>query len=203
MKHILRNTLAATLAAAVIPMAQAAPEIGKPAPDFTLTDTSGNEHSLADFQGKVVVLEWLNHSCPFVVKHYAEGNMQGLQEKYTGKDVVWLSINSTNPDHKDYKDPDASNAATGKHGAKPTAVLLDEDGTVGQMYGARTTPHMYVINSEGKLAYMGAIDSVKSTDPADIQDATNYVAKALDSLMAGEEVDPAVTEPYGCGVKYP
>lgn len=202
MKHILRNTLAATLAATVIPMAQAAPEIGKPAPDFTLTDTNGNEHSLADFQGKVVVLEWLNYGCPFVVKHYAEGNMQGLQEKYTGKDVVWLSINSTNPDHKDYKDPDASNAATDKHGAKPTAVLLDEDGTVGQMYGAKTTPHMYVIDAEGNLAYMGAIDSVKSTDPADIPDATNYVAKALDSLMADEEVDPAVTEPYGCSVKY-
>ena len=194
--------VAAIAAASAIPAAVAAPQIGEPAPDFTLTDTAGNEHSLSDFKGKPVVLEWLNYGCPFVIKHYSEGNMQSLQEKYTDAGAVWLSVNSTNPGHKDYKDAEASDAATEKHGAKPTAVLLDEDGEVGRQYGAKTTPHMYVIDADGNLAYMGAIDSVKSTDPADIEGATNYVATALDSLMAGEPVETTTTQPYGCSVKY-
>ncbi len=203
MKVQLLSTLAIA-AAAALPMTsvQAAVEIGKPAPEFTLKDTNGTEHSLSDFKGKIVVLEWLNHNCPFVKKHYSGGNMQGMQEKYTGKDVVWLSINSANPEHNDYKSAEESNKLTEKHGAKPTAIILDEDGKVGKMYGAKTTPHMYVIDKEGKLAYMGAIDSKKSTNADDIAGATNYVAAAVDALLEGKAIETASTQPYGCGVKY-
>ncbi len=200
--HILKIIAITAITAIPVISAQAAAEIGKAAPEFTLTDTNGTEHSLSDFKGKIVVLEWLNYNCPFVKKHYSGGNMQGLQEKYTGKDVIWLSINSTKEDHNDYKSAEDSNKATKEHNAKPTAVLLDADGTVGKAYGAKTTPHMYVIDKEGNLAYMGAIDSVKSTNPDDIAGATNYVAAAVDALMAGEAVATAETQPYGCGIKY-
>ncbi len=196
------NILAAIAFISLVSQAIATPEIGKPAPDFQLADTNGVVHKLSDFKGKPVVLEWINHNCPFVVKHYSQGNMQGLQEKYTAKGVIWLSINSTNPSHKDFKDEAASNAATKEHNAKPTAVLLDKDGTVGKLYGAKTTPHMFVIDANGNVAYMGAIDSVKSTDAADIEGATNYVAAALDALLDGKTVEISSTQPYGCSVKY-
>lgn len=197
------HTAIAILAATLLPFTVgAAVETGEKAPDFTLKDTSGKEHSLSDFQGKTVVLEWLNYGCPFVLKHYDSGNMQSLQEKYTGKDVVWLSINSTKPAHKDYKDPAESDKATEKHGARPTAVLLDEDGAVGKKYDAKTTPHMYVINPDGVLVYQGAIDSISSTNADDVKKADNYVAAALDAVMAGKEVGNATTKPYGCSVKY-
>lgn len=191
---------AAAMSAAIVAQAEVKP--GEQAPDFTLTDTQGNEHSLSDFKGKFVVLEWLNHECPFVVKHYDSNNMQKLQEKYTGKDVVWLSINSTKEDHRDYKTPEAANTLTKEKGANPTAVLMDASGEVGKKYGAKRTPEMYVINPEGKVVYAGAIDSKKSADKDDVEGATNYVAAALEAAMSGKEPQVTYEKPYGCSIKY-
>jgi peroxiredoxin len=176
--------------------------VGQPAPGFTLTDTNGKEHNLSDFKGKHVVLEWINHDCPFVKKHYNEGHMQQLQKDYTGKGVVWLSICSSAEGKQGHYSPDKWNAVTAEKGAKPTAVLLDADGTVGKAYAAKTTPHMYVIDPEGILIYAGAIDSVRSTNPGDIEGAENYVRSALDSALAGNKVATPSTPPYGCSVKY-
>ncbi len=197
---ILMAVLAGILISAVTALGAAKP--GEPAPDFTLTDSNGEEHSLSDFEGKYVVLEWLNHNCPFVKKHYNSNNMQELQKKWTGKDVVWLSINSSAEDHKDYKTPEETNAQVEKHGAAPTAVLLDASGEVGKSYGATSTPHMFVINPEGQVIYAGAIDSDSSADPASIEGATNYVSEALEAAMAGEDIETAATKPYGCSIKY-
>jgi peroxiredoxin len=179
-----------------------AAEVGKPAPEFSLTDTQGTSHKLSDFKGKTVVLEWINHGCPFVVKHYSEGHMQALQKKYTEKGVVWLAICSSAPGKEGHLSPADWNKTTAEKKAASTAVLLDEDGKVGQLYGAKTTPHMYVVNAEGVLVYNGAIDSIKSTRASDIAQAENYVSKALDELLAGKAVSLASTAPYGCGVKY-
>ena len=183
-------------------MAFAQPEIGQPAPAFTLSDCSGTEHSLSDFKGKTVVLEWVNHGCPFVVKHYASGNMQKLQEDATGKGVVWLSICSSAPGKQGHMSAADAKAKCDAVGAKSTAYLLDEDGQVGKLYGAKTTPQMAVINAEGVLVYQGAIDDKPSTDQADIEGATNYVVAALDEVLAGKPVTTAETKPYGCSVKY-
>jgi peroxiredoxin len=177
-------------------------KVGEPAPAFTLSDTQGKPHSLSEFQGKVVVLEWLNHDCPFVKKHYDSGNMSKLQTEYTGKGVVWLSINSSAPGKQGNYPPGEANDLTKKKGAAASFVLLDPDGTVGRAYGAKTTPHMYVIDAKGVLQYAGAIDSVASTDQDDIPKATNYVAAAVDSVLAGKPVETATTQPYGCSVKY-
>jgi len=177
-------------------------ETGEPAPDFTLTDIDGQVHHLSDFSGKYVVLEWLNHNCPFVKKHYGSGNMQALQQKYTDEGVIWLSINSTNMGHNDYKNAQQEAALAQSHHSHATAILHDSDGTVGHAYGAQTTPHMFIINPEGKLVYQGAIDSIRSANPKDIAKATNYVAAALDALMAGKAVETSTTKAYGCGVKY-
>jgi len=182
--------------------ALAEPHTGEPAPEFTLTDSNGQSHKLSDFKGKFVVLEWLNHGCPFVVKHYGSGNMQKLQKEFTGKDVVWLSIASSAPGKQGNMTPAEANVAKEEKGSAATAVLLDADGTVGRLYNAKVTPHMFVINSEGTLIYMGAIDSVKSPDPADVANAKNYVKQALDEAMAGKPVSEPTTTPYGCGVKY-
>ncbi|HMO98456.1 MAG TPA: thioredoxin family protein [Kiritimatiellia bacterium] len=176
--------------------------IGEPAPDFTLTDTHGASHNLSDFKGKYVVLEWINHGCPFVVKFYKEGHMQALQREHTEKGVVWLSICSSAEGLQGHMSPEAWNAKNEEIGAAATAVLLDEDGVVGRKYGARTTPHMYVIDPEGLLVYQGAIDSIRSTNPEDIEGAENYVVAALAQHMAGEAVVNAQTTPYGCSVKY-
>ncbi len=181
---------------------QAAAETGAKAPDFTLTSAQGNTHSLSDFKGKFVVLEWVNHQCPFVVKHYSTGNMQALQKKYTGKDVVWLSICSSAEGKQGYMSPEAILEATGKAGAASTAYLIDADGTVGKAYGAKRTPEMFIIDPEGTLIYHGAIDSDSSTDPAKVEGAENYVAAALDAAMKGHPVAKPVTRPYGCSVKY-
>ncbi len=189
-------------AATLVATAVAGVEVGKEAPEFTLTDSLGKSHSLSDFKGKVVVLEWLNHGCPFVVKHYSSGNMQGLQKDYTGKGVVWLSIVSSAPGKQGHMTPEQTNAAKAEKGSAATAILLDEDGKVGKLYDAKTTPQMFVIDAEGKLAYAGAIDSIKSTDAADIPNSTNYVKEALDAVLRGEPVKTAVTTPYGCSVKY-
>jgi hypothetical protein len=176
--------------------------VGAAAPNFTLVDTYGKSHNLSDFAGKYVVLEWLNHGCPFVGKHYKSGNMQALQKKYTEMGVIWLSIVSSAEGKEGNFPPDAANALTAEKGASPTAVLIDANGTVGHRYEARTTPHMFVINPEGKLIYIGAIDNRRSTDVADIPGATNYVDQALTSAMKGEPVSVTTTQPYGCSVKY-
>lgn len=180
----------------------AAARVGEPAPDFSLTDTTGRTRALKDAKGKWVVLEWHNHLCPFVEKHYKSGNMQGLQKRYTAKGVVWYSIISSAPGKQGHVAPADGEALRKKLKAASTATLLDPSGEVGRAYGAKVTPHMYVISPEGVLLYNGAIDSVRSTDPADIPKATNYVAAALDAAMAGKPVPEPTTQPYGCSVKY-
>jgi peroxiredoxin len=179
-----------------------AAEVGSAAPTFTLTDTHGQKHSLAEFKGKYVVLEWLNYDCPFVGKHYRSNNMQSLQKKYTGKGVVWLSIVSSKPGSQGYYPPDEMNRLTREKGAAPTAVLMDSDGEVGHAYGARTTPQMVVIDPQQRVIYNGAIDNIRSTEVEDIPKATNYVAAALDEAMNGKEVTVKTSQPYGCSVKY-
>lgn len=176
--------------------------IDKAAPDFTLTDSKGETHSLSDFKGKYVVLEWINYECPFVKKHYDSGNMQKLQETYTGKDVVWLSICSSVDGKQGNFTPEEINKRSEAHGAKFTAYLMDTDGKVGKMYGAKTTPHMYIVNPEGTLVYAGGIDDTPTADKADVDGAKNYVSAALDAAMSGKEITDKVTKPYGCGVKY-
>jgi peroxiredoxin len=187
---------------AAVTMAHAQVEIGKPAPDFTLTDCSGKNVSLSDYKGKVVVLEWVNHGCPFVVKHYGSGNMQKLQADSVAKGVVWLSICSSAPGKQGHMAAaDASkNCAEVKSAA--TAFLLDESGKTGRAYGAKVTPELYVIDASGTLVYHGAIDDKKSTNPGDIADAKNHVAAALDEVVAGKPVTTPKTEAYGCSVKY-
>lgn len=172
------------------------------APSFTLTDTNGTEHSLSDFEGKTVVLEWFNAGCPFVKKHYSKGNMQGLQSEYTEKGVVWLTIVSSAPGKQGHGSAADHNSKMSEWKMAPTAILIDEDGTVGKSYGAKVTPHMYIISPEGEIVYNGAIDSKRSTSANDIPDATNYVKEALDAMMAGEAIEIANTQPYGCSVKY-
>ena len=184
------------------PAVYAAVETGKPAPNFTLTDTQGKSRSLSDFKNQYVVLEWVNHDCPFVKKHYNSGNMQALQKEYTAKGVIWLSINSSAPNQEGHVTADAAEALTKEKKASPTAFLLDSDGKVGKQYGAQTTPHMFVINPDGVLIYQGAIDSKPSVDPADIPSAKNYVKAALDEAMNGNAVTDVATKSYGCSVKY-
>lgn len=188
--------------AALTATSLAAPQVGEPAPDFTLTDSNGQAHSLSDFKGKFVILEWLNHGCPFVVKHYESGNMQALQKEYTGQDAVWLSIVSSAPGKQGHMSPEETNTTVAEKGAAPTAVLLDEDGTVGKLYDAKVTPEMFIINPDGVLIYAGAIDDKKSTDTADIAGAKNYVRQAMTETAAGQPVSEATSEAYGCSVKY-
>lgn len=182
--------------------ASAAAAVGHPAPAFTLTDSNGNSHSLSDFEGKLVVLEWWNYQCPFVNKHYGGGNMQKLQKEWTGKGVVWLTISSSGPGKQGYVDEVSANSIMKEKGGAPTAILLDHDGKVGRAYGAKTTPHMFVIDETGTLAYAGGIDDKPSTDQADLATATNYVQAALEQLSAGEKVTVPTSDSYGCGVKY-
>jgi len=177
-------------------------EVGKPAKDFTATDTNSKNHSLSDYKGKIVVLEWLNHGCPFVKKHYNSGSMQELQKRYTEKGVIWLSIISSAPGKQGYCTPEEANELTQQKNAAPTALLLDPDGEVGKLYDAKTTPHMFIINSDGVLVYNGAIDDISSTKIEDIANAKNYVQIALDELMAGKQVSTQTSQPYGCSVKY-
>lgn len=202
----MRKTFKATiglLAAAVVSAGAAhAVEPGDTAPDFKLTSVKGEEVSLADQKGKVVVLEWLNHDCPYVKKHYGSGNMQKLQETYTGKGVVWLTIQSGQEGRENFPAAEVLAERSEKAGSKATAVLRDPGGTVGKAYGAKTTPHMYVIDKEGKIAYMGGIDDKPDTKPESIPGAKNYVVAAVDAVLAGEEVETKKAAPYGCSVKY-
>jgi peroxiredoxin len=182
--------------------AHAAVSVGQPAPAFTATDTAGRSVSLADFKGKTVVLEWVNPGCPYVRKHYGSGNMPATQKDAVAGGVVWLSINSTAKDTSDYQPPAQLAQWMQSQKATPSATLMDESGRIGQAYGARTTPHMYVIDTNGVLAYAGAIDSKPTPNPADIAGATNYVKQALGELRAGKAVSQPVTRAYGCSVKY-
>lgn len=195
--------LSLSLAAALLAVnAQAAVKVGEPAPNFSLPGSDGKTHALADYQGKTVVLEWTNDGCPFVKKHYGSGNMQSLQKSYTGEGVVWLSVISSAPGKQGHVDAAGARALSQSRGASPTQVLLDDQGTVGRLYEAKTTPHLYVIDPRGKLAYAGGIDSIASADPGDIPTATPYLKNALDEVLAGKPVTVAVTKPYGCSIKY-
>jgi peroxiredoxin len=175
---------------------------GQAAPNFTLTDSNGQKLSLSDCKGKYVVLEWFNPDCPFVKKHYNSGNIPNLQKEYTAKGVIWLSINSSAPGKQGSYTPQGFNKFMKDKGAAPTAVLLDTDGKAGHLYGAQTTPHMFVINPQGTLIYQGAIDDIPSVDIADVAKAKNYVKAALDEAMNGKPVTVATTKSYGCSVKY-
>jgi peroxiredoxin len=176
--------------------------VGQAAPAFTVVDTSGKAVSLADFKGKHVVLEWVNPGCPYVQKHYGSANMQGTQKEAAAKGVVWLAVNSTATDHGDYKAPAAMAQWMQGQKAAATATLMDVEGKVGRAYGARTTPHMYIVDPKGTLVYAGAIDNKPSANPADVATATNHVKAALAETLAGKAVAQASTRPYGCSVKY-
>jgi peroxiredoxin len=203
MKHsLLVSLLAASLSFAAVATVNAAATVGQPAPAFTLKDTNGKTVSLGDYKGKTVVLEWHNPECPFVKKHYDSTNMQSLQSKYTKDGVVWLAVSSTETAHQDYKKPDVMNALLKSFNATPSAYLMDESGATGKAYGAKTTPHMYIIDRDGTLVYAGGIDDKRSANIADIKSAKNYVAAALDELKAGKSVSVSTSTPYGCSVKY-
>jgi peroxiredoxin len=188
------------IAAGSSALAQAA--VGQPAPAFELADTAGKTVKLADFKGRFVVLEWTNPGCPFVVKHYGSQNMQSLQKEAAAQKVVWLSISSTAPGHGDYLAPVALATQYKDWGAAPAAMLMDDSGKVGRAYGARTTPHMYVIDPQGVLVYAGGIDDKRSTNPADVKTAKNFVRAALTDALAGKPVATPSAAPYGCSVKY-
>lgn len=192
---------AITIGALVVSTANAAPP-GDAAPVFKEVNTAGKEVSLADFKGKTVILEWTNNGCPFVQKHYNSQNMQKTQAAATSDGVVWLSVISSKPGSQGNVTPAEADKLTKDRGAKPTHVLLDPDGSMGRAYGAKTTPQIYIITPDGKVAYNGAIDSIKSNKVDDVPKATNYVTTALASLKAGKTPDPAMTVPYGCDVKY-
>ena len=180
--------------------AAAAPGIA--APDFTVADTSGKPVKLADYRGKFVVLEWTNPECPFVRKHYNSQNMQGLQKEWGAKDVVWLTINSTNSSHSEYKSPEEMAKWMSAQQASPKATLIDGTSATARAYAAKNTPHMFVIDPSGKIIYDGAIDDKRSTNPADVKVANNYVRAALTEATAGKPVSIASTAPYGCTMKY-
>src|SRR5688572_15423932 len=198
---LLRRTVLA-LAAVLAVSAQAAPAVGQSAPDFTLKDPSGKTVKLSDFRGKHVVLEWTNPGCPYVRKHYNSGNMPATQKEAVDKGVVWLSINSTGKSSIDYMEPAKLVAWQKERQSQPTAMLLDEEGTTGKAYGARTTPHMYIVNPQGQLIYAGGIDSIASSNPDDIKKAVNYVSQGLNEALAGKPLSASTTRPYGCSIKY-
>jgi peroxiredoxin len=178
------------------------PPVGSAAPDFSLTDAKGKMHSLSEYKGKYVVLEWFNPECPFVKKHYGSGNMQKLQDQYTNKGVVWLTIDSNAPGTEGNVTPEEAEKIATAWKTHQTALLLDPEGKAGQAYGAKNTPDMVIISPEGKIAYEGAIDSKATPNPADIPSSTNYVKAALDESLAGKPVTTPHTKPYGCSVKY-
>jgi hypothetical protein len=200
MKEDLMKKLLALALLAALPAT--AGTVGAPAPDFTLENAAGGTVKLSQHRGKFVVLEWVNPECPYVRKHYGSANMQGLQKNYTAKNVVWLSINSTRAGHPEFKPAAEMAAWMKKMNASSSATLLDPKGEAGKAYGARTTPHMYIVDPKGMLVYAGGIDDKRSTDPADVKTAKNYVRAAMDELLSGKPVSNASTTPYGCSVKY-
>ncbi|MEI6738463.1 MAG: redoxin domain-containing protein [Pseudomonadota bacterium] len=201
----MKNNLIAALAvfnASLFACSLFAATVGKAAPDFNLVDINGRIVRLTDFNGKHVVLEWHNPACPFVMKHYDSNNMQRLQNRYDAKDTVWLTINSTNPTHQDFMTTDKLRGYIADKKAAPDYYMTDVDGVVGQLYAAKTTPHMYVINPAGVLVYSGAIDDKRSTNKDDVKIANNFVVAALDESKMGKPITTASTTPYGCSIKY-
>lgn len=199
---MIRSLLAAAALSLSASLAFAAAEPGKPAPTFEVKDANGKVQKLSDYSGKWVVLEWFNKDCPYVKKHYGSGNMQNLQKTITGKGVTWLTVNSSAKGKQGYTDAPESLKVAKERNAVPTAILLDSDGKVGKAYGAKTTPHMYVIDPKGVVVYAGAIDDNDSSDPKVIEKSKNYVTAALDAAMNGKKVETASSRPYGCSVKY-
>ena len=203
--HALRRTLL-SLAAASLPLfagtAHAAAEIGQPAPAFTAQGADGKPVSLAGFKGKTVVLEWTNHECPFVVKHYESGNIPQLQKEFTAKGAVWLQVISSAPDKQGHVDGPSALKINGFRNAAPSGIVLDPDGKIGKAYGAQTTPHLFIVDPAGQLVYKGGIDSIPSASKADIVKADNYVKLAFADLAAGRKLAHASTKPYGCSIKY-
>jgi peroxiredoxin len=198
-----RSLLLAGTAAALVPAAAwASPDLGKPAPAFAATDSNGKSWSLADLKGKVVVLETTNHQCPYVGKHYSSGNMQAQQREATAKGVIWLTVAASAPGEEGFVNASQANDLTKSRNAAPTAVLLDPQSKIARAYGATVTPHMYIIDTAGILAYKGGIDSIPSADTADIPKAKQYVRLAVDEVLAGRQVAEASTRPYGCSLKY-
>jgi peroxiredoxin len=195
-----RRLLSLALGLATLPALAVTP--GSQAPDFKGTDSNGVTHNLSQYRGKYVVLEWANKGCPYDQKHYLSGNMEALQKQWTDKGVVWLSVLSSAPGEQGNVTPEEENQYLKKMKAAPTAALLDADGTIGRLYQAKTTPHMFVIDPNGKLIYQGAIDDKATTDQADVKTAHSYLNDALNSAMAGKPVPVATTRPYGCSVKY-
>ncbi len=199
-RTLLFLTLTALCTGALI--AADSPKVGATAPAFSLTDASGKTHSLGEFKGKYVVLEWFNPGCPFVQKHYKSENMQSLQKEFTAKGVAWLTIDSSAPGSQGYLTAAEAKKQMSEWDMNSTALLLDPEGKVGREYRATNTPHMFIVSPEGKLIYEGAIDSTPSVDPADIKSSTNYVKVALNEAMSGKPVSTAQTQAYGCSVKY-
>lgn len=197
---LLRRSLLAVLTLPAL--AHAVANVDAPAPAFTATAADGRTVSLADFKGKTVVLEWTNHDCPYVRKHYGSSNMQRQQKAATAQGVVWLQVISSAPGQQGFVDGATAQKLNADRGAAPTATLLDPKGDLGRLYGAQTTPHLYVIKGDGTLAYKGGIDSIASADPADIAKAEPYVTEALAAVAASRQVEKASTRPYGCSVKY-
>src|SRR5213079_3255655 len=179
-----------------------APPVGSAAPDFSLTDAKSKTHSLSEYKGKYVVLEWFNPECPFVKKHYGSDNMQKLQEEYTSKGVAWLTVDSNAPGTEGNLTAEQAEKIMTAWKTHQTALLLDPEGKAGRAYGAKNTPNMVVINPEGKIAYEGAIDSEATPNPADIPNSTNYVKAALNESLTAKPVTTSQTKPYGCSVKY-
>ena len=203
MPHLDRRiVLAAALGAVLAGPAFAAPTLGEPAPAFQAVDAAGRTRSLSEFAGRTVVLEWTNNGCPYVQKHYGSGNMQRLQKQATHAGVIWLTIISSAPGMQGYLTPSEAKAWKRKAYAASTDLLLDPEGRIGRAYEAKATPHMFIIDKAGKVAYMGGIDDRPYADPASLKGAKNYVAAALADLKAGRPVAVAVSKPYGCSVKY-
>jgi hypothetical protein len=201
--HKLVQTTLIGLGVAFVPVASfAVAEIDQPAPGFSGVDAAGKPVNLNAYKGKIVVLEWTNHECPFVNKHYESGNIPNLQKDAVGKGVVWLQVISSAPGKQGHVDGPTAVKLNTDRGAAPTATVLDSDGKIGTLYGAQTTPHMYIINAAGKLVYKGGIDSIPSNRKEDIAKAENYVKSALTALAAGQKVTHSSTKPYGCSVKY-
>src|SRR5438067_7578307 len=201
MQTKLRLTFIISLIASAL-FAADSPPVGSTAPDISATDSKGKTQTLSQYKGKYVVLEWFNPECPFVKKHYGSGNMQKLQEEFTGKGVVWLTIDSNAPGLEGNLTAEQANAKIAEWKAHSSALLLDPDGKAGRTYGAKYTPHIFVINPEGKIVYEGAIDSKPTPNPSDIASSTNYVKAALDESLAGKTVTTPSSRPYGCSVKY-
>jgi peroxiredoxin len=202
MRRVTLAGLSLIFAAALVSWGSGSVRVGSAAPGFTATDSNGKTHTLSEYAGKFVVLEWTNRGCPYTMKHYESGNMERLQKQWTASGVIWLTVLSSAPGQQGYATASEENAYLKQMNAAPTAALLDPTGALGHLYNAKTTPHMFVINPQGTLIYDGAIDDRPTSDRSDIKGAKNYVSVALQEAMAGKTVSIATSRPYGCSVKY-